>query len=64
MIGAPTLLLHRRSCLGVDIGHAHYLLEHLPNARLDVLTGTDSLWFTDAADLLDHARQFIAETST
>ena len=63
-VTAPTLLLHRRSCLGVDIGHAQYLLDHLPNARLEVLTGTDSLWFTDASDLLDHARRFIAEPST
>jgi pimeloyl-ACP methyl ester carboxylesterase len=63
-VTAPTLLLHRRSCLGVDIGHAHYLLEHLPRARLEVLTGTDSLWFTDASDLLDRAREFISEPST
>ncbi len=60
-VTAPTLLLHRRSCLGVDIGHSRYLLEHLPRARLEVLTGTDSLWFTDGSDLLDHARRFIAE---
>ena len=63
-VTAPTLLLHRRSCLGVDIGHAHYLLEHLPDARLEVLSGTDSLWFTDASDLLEHARHFIAEAPT
>ena len=43
---------------------AHYLLEHLPRARLEVLTGTDSLWFTDASDLLDRAREFISEPST
>ena len=54
-------LLHRRSCLGVDIGHSRYLLEHLPRARLEVLTGTDSLWFTDAPDLVEHARRFIAK---
>lgn len=60
-VAAPTLLLHRRSCLGVDIGHSRYLLEHLPRARLQVLAGTDSLWFTDGPDLLDHARRFIAE---
>ena len=63
-VTAPTLLLHRRSCLGVDIGHSRYLLEHLPRARLQVLTGTDSLWFTDGSDLLDQVRHFIAEPAT
>lgn len=60
-VAAPTLLLHRRSCLGVDIGHARYLQEHLPRARLEVLTGTDSLWFTDHDDLLEAVARFVAE---
>ena len=58
-IGVPTLVLHRRSCLGVDIGHARYLHQHLPRARLEVVSGTDSLWFTDHDDLLDAVVAFI-----
>jgi DNA-binding SARP family transcriptional activator/pimeloyl-ACP methyl ester carboxylesterase len=52
---APTLVLHRRSCVNVDIGHAHFLAEHLPHAELAIIPGTDSLWFTDTPELLDRA---------
>jgi DNA-binding SARP family transcriptional activator/pimeloyl-ACP methyl ester carboxylesterase len=52
---APTLVIHRRSCVNVDLGHAHFLAEHLPHAELAIIPGTDSLWFTDTPDLLDRA---------
>ena len=60
-VATPTLVLHRRSCLGVDIGHAHYLHEHLPSAKLEVVSGTDSLWFTDHSDLVDAVVAFVAQ---
>jgi len=60
-VTAPTLVVHRRSCLNVDMGHARYLAEHLPGARLAVVPGTDSLWFTDTPHLLDEAIAFLRQ---
>jgi pimeloyl-ACP methyl ester carboxylesterase/DNA-binding SARP family transcriptional activator len=58
-VAAPTLVLHRRNCLNVDVGHARYLATHLPDARLQTVAGTDALWFTDTTDLLDAAVDFL-----
>jgi pimeloyl-ACP methyl ester carboxylesterase/DNA-binding SARP family transcriptional activator len=58
-ISAPTLVLHRRSCVNVDPGHARYLASHIPGAQLEIVPGTDSLWFTDTPDLLDRAIAFL-----
>ncbi|WP_433303521.1 alpha/beta fold hydrolase [Actinoplanes sp. CA-030573] len=58
-VGAPTLVLHRRNCLNVDVGHASYLAAHLPHARLRTTPGTDALWFTDSAELLRHTIEFL-----
>jgi len=58
-VSAPTLVLHRRSCLNLDSGHARYLAEHLPEARLVTPGGTDSLWFTDSPEVLDEAIAFL-----
>ncbi|GAA0452369.1 hypothetical protein Ade02nite_00290 [Paractinoplanes deccanensis] len=58
-VTAPALVLHRRNCLNVDIGHARYLAGHLPDARLHTTAGTDALWFTDSAELLHHAIDFL-----
>jgi hypothetical protein len=55
---ARTLVIHRRGCFNVDIGHAHYLAEQMPHAELAVVPGTDSLWFTDTAHLLDRVIAF------
>lgn len=61
---APTLVLHRRSCLNVDLGHSRYLAEHLPHARLAIVPGTDSLWFTDTPHVLDEAIAFLRRPPT
>jgi pimeloyl-ACP methyl ester carboxylesterase len=58
-VTAPTLVLHRRNCVNVDIGHATYLADHLPDARLQKTAGTDALWFTDSDELLRHAVGFL-----
>ncbi|MEU4624736.1 alpha/beta fold hydrolase [Actinoplanes sp. NPDC023801] len=58
-VTAPTLVLHRRNCLNVDIGHASYLAAHMPAARLQPAAGTDALWFTDSRELLRHAIDFL-----
>ncbi|WP_213011079.1 alpha/beta hydrolase [Paractinoplanes toevensis] len=58
-ITARTLVLHRRNCLNVDPGHARFLAEHLPDARLRTVAGTDALWFTDSPELWQHAIDFL-----
>jgi pimeloyl-ACP methyl ester carboxylesterase len=58
-VTAPTLVLHRRNCVNVDLGHARYLADHLPNARLQTTAGTDALWFTDTSEPLSHILAFI-----
>ncbi len=58
-VTAPTLVLHRRNCFNVDVGHASYLAAHLPQARLQTTAGTDALWFTDSDELLRHAIGFL-----
>lgn len=57
--GAPTLVLHRRNCLIVDVGHASYLAEHLPHASLRSTPGADVRWFTDTPDRVRHTLEFL-----
>jgi pimeloyl-ACP methyl ester carboxylesterase/DNA-binding winged helix-turn-helix (wHTH) protein len=61
-VTAPTLVLHRRNCLNVDVGHASYLAAHLPDARLRTTPGTDGLWFTDSPALLRHTVDFLGRS--
>ncbi|HEX2577555.1 MAG TPA: BTAD domain-containing putative transcriptional regulator [Aquihabitans sp.] len=49
-VAPPVLLLHRRSCSSVDIGHARHLRDHLPDAELVLLPGADELWFVGDTD--------------
>jgi pimeloyl-ACP methyl ester carboxylesterase len=51
-VTVPVLLVHRRSCASVDIGHARYLRDHLPAAELVLLPGADELWFVGDHDTL------------
>jgi DNA-binding SARP family transcriptional activator/pimeloyl-ACP methyl ester carboxylesterase len=61
-VSAPVLLLHRRSCASVDIGHARYLRDKLPNAQLVLLPGADELWFVgDTAALTDEVDRWLAD---
>jgi DNA-binding SARP family transcriptional activator len=47
-VSVPTLVLHRRGDRAVGAGHAGYLAEHLPDARLVLLPGEDTvLWAGD-----------------
>jgi DNA-binding SARP family transcriptional activator/pimeloyl-ACP methyl ester carboxylesterase len=58
-VQAPVLLLHRRSCASCDVGHARYLHDHLPRARLEMVAGADDLWFVgDVTTLLDRVETF------
>ncbi|HKP88570.1 MAG TPA: adenylate/guanylate cyclase domain-containing protein [Thermoleophilaceae bacterium] len=40
-VHAPTLILHRRHDLLVNVRHGRWLAEHMPNARLVEVPGTD-----------------------
>ncbi len=40
-ISVPTLVLHRAGDPYVDVRHAHHLAEHIPNAQLTIVPGTD-----------------------
>ena len=47
-VAAPTLVLHRRGDRAISAGNAEYLAEHIPNARLVLLPGEDTvLWAGD-----------------
>jgi pimeloyl-ACP methyl ester carboxylesterase len=59
-IQAPTLVLHRESDPFIDVRHSRYLAEHIPNARLIVLPGEETLAFGgDGAIELDEIEEFL-----
>ncbi len=58
-IRVPTLVLHRRGDLDVNIEEARYLASHIPTARLVELEGDDHLIYTGDADrIIDEAQSF------
>ncbi len=59
LIDAPTLILHRDPSL-FSVGHAHYLAEHLANARLVVLPGGDHLPYgADSDTVIDEIEEYL-----
>jgi len=59
-IQVPTLVLHRRGDLFRDPGHARYLAEHIPSAKLVELDGQDHLAFLGDADgIIDEIQEFL-----
>jgi class 3 adenylate cyclase len=59
-ITAPTLILHRRDCIFVDVAHGRYLAEHIAGSRYVELPGADSLhWIGDTAPILDEIEEFV-----
>ena len=58
-IQAPTLVLHRRDDPYVVAGHAKYVAERIPHARLVELDGNDHEWFAGDCDrVLDEIESF------
>ena len=49
-IQAPTLLVRRRGDRHVLRGHAQYLADHIPNARLVEFDGDEHVWFAGDSD--------------
>ena len=59
LIDAPTLILHRDPSL-FSVGHAHYLADHLANARLIVLPGGDHLPYgADSDTVVDEIEEYL-----
>ena len=51
-ISVPTLVLHRAGDPYVDVRHAHYLAERIPNAQLTIVPGTDHFFTVGDLDSL------------
>jgi class 3 adenylate cyclase len=59
-IRVPALVVHRTGDQVVPIEHARYLAEHIPNARLVELPGTDHIvWVGDASAVLAEVEEFL-----
>ena len=51
-ISVPTLVLHRAGDPYVDVRHAHYLAERIPNAQLTIVPGADHFFTVGDLDSL------------
>jgi pimeloyl-ACP methyl ester carboxylesterase len=59
-IAVPTLVIHRRDDALMPVGHARYLAEHIPGARLVEVPGRDYLFSAgDPTPLLDEVQEFL-----
>jgi class 3 adenylate cyclase len=64
-IQAPTLLLHRRDDLVIDVRHSRYLAQHIPGARYVELEGQDNLVVVgDSERVLAEIETFLTGTHT
>jgi class 3 adenylate cyclase len=60
LIQAPTLVLHRRDFRLLPIEHGRYLAEHIPDARLVELPGSDGPLTWETPELiLDYLEEFL-----
>jgi class 3 adenylate cyclase len=60
LIHCPTLVLNRSGYRLVTTDHARYLAEHIPDARLVELPGTDGVLVTEhASEILDSIEEFL-----
>jgi class 3 adenylate cyclase len=63
LVRAPTLVLHRTGDRFVTVDHAHYLAEHIPDARLVELPGVDHPHFIgDWKAVVDEVEEFVTGT--
>ena len=62
-VHVPTLILHRRHDMLVNVRHGRWLAEHLPNARLVELPGNDhNPWYGDTEAVLSEVQEFLTGT--
>ena len=60
LVHTPTLVVHRTGDRMVPVAHGRYLAEHIDDARLVELAGTDHFWWTeDAGPILDEVEEFL-----
>jgi class 3 adenylate cyclase len=56
----PTLILHRTGDRVIDVEHARYMAQNIPDAKLVELPGEDHMaWFGDQGSILDEVEQFL-----
>ncbi len=56
----PTLILHRTAERVIDVGHARYMAQHIPGAKLIELSGEDHQpWLGDRDAVLNEVEQFL-----
>jgi pimeloyl-ACP methyl ester carboxylesterase/DNA-binding CsgD family transcriptional regulator len=59
-INVPTLILHRVGDSWIDVGHARYLAEHIPNATYVELPGSEHRpWLGDVDAIADEIEVFL-----
>ena len=59
-ITVPTLILHRTGDTWIDVGHARYLAQHIPNATYVELPGSDHRpWLGDVDAIADEIEVFL-----
>ena len=59
-INVPTLILHRVGDSWIDVGHARYLAEHIPNATYVELPGSEHRpWLGDVDAIADEIEIFL-----
>jgi pimeloyl-ACP methyl ester carboxylesterase/DNA-binding CsgD family transcriptional regulator len=59
-VATPTLILHRTGDTWIDVGHARYLAEHIPNASYVELPGSDHRpWLGDVDSIADEIEVYL-----
>lgn len=59
-IRVPTLVLHRTAERVAEVGHARYMAQHIPGAKLVELSGEDHVpWIGDQDSILDEVEEFV-----
>jgi class 3 adenylate cyclase/pimeloyl-ACP methyl ester carboxylesterase len=59
-IRTPTIVLHRTADRVSEIGHARYMAQHIPDAKLIELSGLDHVyWIDGGTTIVDHVEQFL-----
>lgn len=59
-IRVPTLVAHHETGLMIPLDHGLYVADHIPDAKLVVVPGSDYWFFTERADeIVDHIEEFI-----
>jgi class 3 adenylate cyclase len=63
LISQPTLVIQREGDDVVRAGHAHYMVERIPNARLAMVPGTDHAFYVGDTDaIVDEIEEFLTGT--